>query len=219
MLQNDYDFAYYMRRLKRLIAATFSRSTKLILGILIAAVLIVNADGLSAALIKGIYFEDSLRVDENLLEMRGAGVLHWFFFKVYVATLYLPPDVPNKNVLDDVPKKMVFHYLSDMKAEQFGESGEHLILRNVSTEEFRRIKQKLNEINMMYRDVKKGERYSLTYLPGKGTELALNGKVLGRIAGYDFASIYYRIWLGDNPADEELKKMLLNQEGSSLVSE
>jgi hypothetical protein len=56
---------------------------------------------------------------------------------------------------------MEFHYFSDMKAEQFAESGEHLLLRNVSAEELKRISIKLNEINAMYRDVKKGDSYSL----------------------------------------------------------
>ena len=202
-----------MELMKRDISATQGIIIKFILSTLVSAFLIVDAGGLSAAMIKGVYFQDALTVDKQVLEMRGAGVLRWFFFKVYVATLYLPPDVPSQNVLDDVPKKMVFHYLSDMNAEQFGESGEHLLLRNVSTEEFRSVKPKLNEINKMYRDVKKGERYSLTYVPGKGTELALNGEVLGLIEGYDFAAIYYRIWLGDNPVDNNLKRMLLTNKG------
>ncbi len=51
---------------------------------------------------------------------------------------------------------------------------------------------------------------SLTYMPGRGTERSLNGEVLGLIKGYDFAAIYYRIWLGENPVDDDLKDMLLN---------
>ena len=183
---------------------------KILLYITLFSILILNTGELPAAQIDGINFNDSVTVGENVLELRGAGLLKWLFFRVYVAALYLPPDVPGRNVLDDVPKMMEFHYLSDMRAEQFGESGEHLLLQNVSTDEFRRIEKKLDEINRIYRDVEKGERYSLTYIPGKGTELALNGEVLGRIGGYDFASIYYRIWLGENPVDKDLKKMLLN---------
>jgi len=47
----------------------------------------------------------------------------------------------------------------------------------------------------------------------------LNGNVLGLISGYDFAAVYYRIWLGENPVDDDLKRMLLNNSGQSFSSD
>jgi hypothetical protein len=190
---------------------------KIVLFILMPVILIMNTGELWAAQINGVYFHESVIEEGEVLQIRGAGLLKWLFFKVYIAALYLPPDVPGRDVLEDVPKKMEFHYLSDMKAEQFTESGEPLLKKNASPEELAKIRPKIDAINGMYRDVKKGERYSLTYIPGKGTELALNGQVLGRIEGYDFAAIYYRIWLGENPADDELKDLLLNNAGRTLI--
>ena len=187
--------------------------------IVLPVVLILNIGVVSAAQINGVYFRDSVTIDNKVLQIRGAGMLKWLFFKVYVAALYLPPDVPSLYVLEDVPKKMEFHYLSDMKAEQFTESGEPLLLKNTSDDELAQVRVKIDAINNMYKDVKKGERYSLTYIPGKGTELALNTEVLGRIEGYDFAAVYYRIWLGDNPVDNDLKDMLLNKPGGLFSSE
>jgi hypothetical protein len=189
---------------------------KRLLYILLTVLLLFNAAALSAAQINGIYFYDSVTVDNNVLYIRGAGLLKWLFFKVYVAALYLPPDVPSRRVLEDVPKKMEFHYLSDMKAEQFVESGEPLLMKNASSDELAKIRAGIDRINGLYRDVDRGERYSLTYIPGKGTELALNRELLGRIEGYDFAAVYYRIWLGDNPVDDKLKDMLLNNPGRSF---
>ncbi len=191
---------------------------KTVLYILVPALLLLNEGKSSAVQINGVSFQDSVTVGDEVLQIRGAGLLKWLFFKVYVAALYLPPDVPGRNVLDDVPKKMVFHYLSDMKAEQFTESGEPLLLKNASADELAQVRVKIDAINNMYRDVDKGERYSLTYMPGKGTELALNGDVLGRIGGYDFAAVYYRIWLGENPVDDDLKRMLLNSYGREFSS-
>jgi hypothetical protein len=186
--------------------------------ILIIAMLIPRAVAAPAAQINGVHFHDSVTVGNNVLELRGAGLLRWLFFKIYNAALYLPPEVPSENVLDDVPKKMVFHYLSDMKAEQFIEPGEPLLMKNASADELAQIRGKIDAINDMYRDVKKGDRYSLTYMPGTGTELALNDEVLGLISGYDFAAIYYRIWLGENPVDEDLKKGLMNNTGRMFSS-
>ncbi len=177
---------------------------------MVPLIMCIHSAELHGAEIKGVYFEDTLTEGNEALSFRGGGLLKWLFFKVYAAALYLPEDVSNGNVLEDKPKKMVFHFLSDMKAEQFAESGEALLRNNAWEDELTQIKGKLDAIHAMYRDVKKGERYSLTYIPGKGTELALNSEVLGVIEGYDFAAIYYRIWLGENPVSESLKYALLN---------
>ena len=60
-----------------------------------------------------------------------------------------------------------------------------------------------------YRGVEAGDRYALTYRPGAGTELALNGEPLVSVEGADFAAAYFAIWLGPAPADERLKRDLL----------
>ena len=169
-----------------------------------------SAAELWAVQIAGVDFRDTENAGAEALGFRGAGILEWLIFDVYVVALYMPSHVPSRDVLHDVPKKLVFHYLSNMKAEQFKESGEPLLARNASYEEIATIRDRIDTINALYRDVSKGERYSLTYVPGKGTELALNGEVLGTIEGYDFASVYFRIWLGTEPVDEKLKENLLN---------
>jgi hypothetical protein len=58
--------------------------------------------------------------------------------------------------------------------------------------------------------VQPGNRYSLTYIPGKGTELALNGVPQGVIEGADFAAAVFSMWLGPKPISESLKKDLLD---------
>ncbi|MBK9111219.1 MAG: chalcone isomerase family protein [Nitrospira sp.] len=56
--------------------------------------------------------------------------------------------------------------------------------------------------------MKPGDRYGLTYLPGVGTELALNGERKGIVEGADFAAAYFAIWLGPDPINEALKEGL-----------
>ena len=50
---------------------------------------------------------------------------------------------------------------------------------------FQRLKPKIDEFNALYRDVKTGDRYALTYVPGKGTTLLWNGQPLGTVADED----------------------------------
>jgi hypothetical protein len=57
--------------------------------------------------------------------------------------------------------------------------------------------------------VEPGDRYSLTYVPGVGTELARNGEPLGVVPGAEFSSALFAIWLGDEALDEPLREQLL----------
>ena len=62
------------------------------------------------------------------------------------------------------------------------------------------------------RDVQKGDRYALTYVPGAGTTLALNGRPLGTIEGADFAAALFTIWLGTkDPMDASFRLALLGE--------
>ena len=76
---------------------------------------------------------------------------------------------------------------------------------------FASLEEPINRFNTFYRDVRPGDRYALTYLPGLGIELALNGERLGIIEGEELASAIFAIWFGDNPADESLKLELLGR--------
>jgi hypothetical protein len=164
----------------------------------------------TGAEIKGILFRDSVTVGDYTLQIRGMGQLRWFVFKVYVAALYLPEEIPSEDALKDVLKRMEFHYFVDITAEEFAEAAAPYLASNVPPDQLASIGPKVDAINRLYRDVSKGDRYTLTYKPGEGTELALNGEILGVIPGFDFAAAYYRIWLGDDPLDEDLKRALLN---------
>jgi hypothetical protein len=59
--------------------------------------------------------------------------------------------------------------------------------------------------------MKSGERAVITYLPGVGTRLELNGKDVGVIPGKDFAEALFAVWLGAKPADAGLKAGMLGQ--------
>ena len=91
----------------------------------------------------------------------------------------------------------------------FGKVGDQILAQNVDAQTFEALRPRLDRINTLYRDVKPGDRYSLTYVPGVGTELALNGSPLGVIDGADFGAAYFRIWLGDHSIDARLRDQLL----------
>ncbi|NBD38009.1 MAG: hypothetical protein GVY10_05525 [Verrucomicrobia bacterium] len=144
------------------------------------------------------------------LERVGTGTFKWMFFKVYDGAYYQDADRLEAGALDDVAKRLVLVYNRGITAGQFRKSGNEFVRRNVGERTYEELSERLARLNAAYEDVEKGDSYALTYAPGKGTTLALNGEDLVTIEGADFASAYFSIWLGDNPVKESFRQQLLS---------
>jgi hypothetical protein len=179
-----------------------------IVGALVIALATSSPGG--AAEIEGVRFADQVLSRDVRLQLRCVGLLRYkLFIKAYVAALYLGDGTATDDVLADVPKRLELNYFWSINAADFGRAGDEILKRNVDDATFAMLRARLDRINAWYRDVKPGDRYSLTYLPGVGTKLALNGTEIGVIEGSDFANAYFQIWLGDKPIDANLREQLL----------
>lgn len=161
--------------------------------------------------IEGVKFPATFKEESTLLELRGAGLYRYLMFKVFVSALYLRPGDASSDVFSDIPKRLVIHYFHDIKASEFVELTDDGLKKNLSKEQLDRIRPKIDQYNKFYASVKPGDEYSLTYIPGRGTELALNGQRRGIIEGPEFASAIYKIWLGSNPLSDSLKADLFGR--------
>jgi hypothetical protein len=130
-------------------------------------------------------------------------------FKGYVAGLYLGAGVAAEEALADVAKRLELSYFWSINGADFGKAADEILARNVDSDTLARLRPRLERINALYETVNPGDRYALTYVPGLGTELTLNGRSKGIIPGADFAAAYFRIWLGDRSIDTALRDQLL----------
>jgi hypothetical protein len=164
----------------------------------------------TAGQVEGVAFDKQATAGPHLLYLRGVGLLRYMvFLKAYVAALYLPETVASAEALADVPKRLEIEYFHAISAPDFAGATTTSIERNVSPTAFRRLKPKIEEFNSLYRDIAPGDRYALSYEPGRGTTLFFNGKALGTVHGDDFAEALFAIWLGSSPLDGNLKERLL----------
>ncbi|ANH60934.1 chalcone isomerase family protein [Dokdonia donghaensis] len=53
--------------------------------------------------------------------------------------------------------------------------------------------------------------FDIAYVKGKGTVVSKNGKEVGMIPGLEFKKALFGIWLGSNPADDDLKEAMLGK--------
>ena len=69
--------------------------------------------------------------------------------------------------------------------------------------------KQMRKIYDVVNEVKEGDVITLDYLPNSGTQISVNGTARGTIAGADFNQALLRIWLGNKPAQDDLKKEML----------
>ena len=152
-----------------------------------------------------------MTVGGEQLTLHGIGLLKWkYLVNVYLVSLYKPAGVPVDQVLQDVPKRLEYYFFVDMKASDFQNTGFQLMAQNVGEEKAKSMTRELEAFNSLYRDVKAGQRYTFTYLPGQGLEMALDGRVLGKVTGDEFAAAYLSIWLGPKPVSRDLQEGLFD---------
>lgn len=162
--------------------------------------------------IADVVMEKAIHVDGHTCNLVGAGLLRYrVVFKGYVAGLYLEEKHGPVDVFEDIPKSLVIEYFHAIDAQGFISATRQGFRNNLSTGQLEATARRAAVLYSLYRDVKPRDRYSFTYIPGKGSELALNGRVLGTIRGLDFANAFLSIWLGPNPLDQSLKQALLGQ--------
>lgn len=157
-----------------------------------------------------VHFDDVILRDRTALKRTGTAVLRYLrIFKVYTAAFYLESGASVEEVLEDRAKRFEVSYLRPFEAEDFGEATYKALRNAVSPAEIERLRPRIDYHNSLYESVQPGDRYALTYIPGKGTELARNGEVVGVIEGADFAVALFSIWVGQRPIDRQFRQELL----------
>ena len=177
--------------------------------------LVILATGLpfSAAantIVSGVAFENIIVQDRKELKKTGTGTLTYLrIFKVYNAAFYLESGTTVDEVLGDNAKRFEVSYLRSFDGEDFGNATYEALRKSIPASEIERLRPRIEFHNSLYEAVVPGDRYSVTYIPGKGTELARNGKAVGVIEGADFAAALFSIWVGDKPIDNKFRQQLL----------
>ena len=179
--------------------------------VVLALILGALTSPLNAAEIEGIRFNETFVAENTKLRLTGVGLLRYWGFKAYVGAFYLEAGASIDNYMSDTAKRIELEYFRSIKGEDFGPATNKSIAKNVDSKTFDRLRPQIEFHNSLYQDVQPGDRYSLTYVPGRGTELALNGEPKGIIEGAEFAAAVFSIWLGPKPMNESFKKQLLRR--------
>jgi len=173
---------------------------------------ILFSSSLLAAEVAGVKLEE--QIQPGNLVLNGAGLRKRLFFQVYAIGLYLPKKTADAEeaIASPGPKRVAIHMLRNVGAAEFSEALAEGIRANHSDAEAKALEPRVQELSAIMAEVKearKGMAISLDF-QGKEMQLLVDGKPAGRpIAGEDFYRALLRIWLGERPVQDDLKKALL----------
>ena len=181
--------------------------------VVLSAVLLL-ASTTFAAEVAGVKLEDKTRVGSSELTLNGAGLRKRLFFQVYAIGLYLPQKSTSPAaILEQAgPKRVAIHMLRDVGADDFSAALADGIRANHAEAEAKALEprvQQLAAVMAELKEAKKGMSIALDWT-GSETQVVAQGKPAGKpIAGADFYKALLRIWLGDQPVQDDLRKALL----------
>jgi len=160
---------------------------------------------------------DSVTIDgtDVPLQLNGMGYRTKFIFDVYVGGLYTESRVESRDAVQALkgPKRVVMHMIHDeVEREKITGGWNDGFEENNSDEQLEKLQARLKTFNSYFPDLKKDDVLLFDFIPAAGTRVTINGEVKGVIEGADFYAALLDVWLGEEPADDDLKDAMLGEE-------
>ncbi len=149
----------------------------------------------------------------DTLVLNGLGLREKFWVDVYVGSLYLT--AKTTQVADILSSQKAFRIQMDFVYKEVDK--EKLITawregfeKNQPKEILTKIEDRMQQFYDFFNsNAVAKDQFILDYIPGEGTTISKNDQVLGTIVGDDFKNAVLEIWLGNHPADKDLKNGML----------
>ncbi len=178
--------------------------------LIVIVFILASAFELRGGTLSGVTLPDTAQIAGKTLVLNGMGLRKKFVVKVYVAGLYLEQKSsdPGAILKPDLPKRIVMHFVRGISKEQIAD-GFKESFENNTPDATKTMKAEVDQFLAALEPVNDGGEIVLTYMPGTGTSLTINGKEKWTAATPGFANVVFSVWLGPKPPNEDLKKGLL----------
>ena len=163
--------------------------------------------------VAGVNFTDTATVGGQSLTLNGVGLRRKAIFKVYVLGLYLqtPSKDAAKVIAADELKQVRMVMKRDLKKDQISEAIVNGFKANAK-DTLPALQARLDKLAAALPDLKEGQELTITYAPGKGTQINTSTGQSLSLEGKDFADALFSVWLGAEPVDGGLKDAMLGKD-------
>jgi hypothetical protein len=162
---------------------------------------------------EGVTIPRTIKFESNTLQLNGAGSRSKMWVDVYIQALYLsqlsqnPKEIINDNTGMSIRIEITSALVSSGKLTRAMHTG----FEKSAGDRFETLKPKIELLkSYLAEEITRGDVFELTYNPTDSSVWVVKNAVLkGKVDGFEFKKVFFGIWLGDNPVDEELKNSLL----------
>ncbi|QQX81727.1 chalcone isomerase family protein [Shewanella sp. KX20019] len=185
---------------------------KFISTIVIASALLLPLS-LQAKEISGVELDETLTLNEQPLVLNGAGVRSKFFIDLYVGSLYLPTPLDNTAAVlaaDIVAVRLNITsgmITADKMKDAINEGFDDATDGNTTA-----IQTQIDQfMDLFSAEIVDGDQFTLLASKVSGVTAFKNGTAQATITSEPFRQALLNIWLGDEPAQNSLKKAMLGK--------
>jgi len=146
------------------------------------------------------------------LQLNGMGYRTKFIFDVYILGFYTESRVDSRDAVQELtgPKRIIMHMVrEEVSREKMANALREGFEENSSDDQLAKLNARIQAFTDYFPDLKKGDVIVLDYVPASGTRVKINDSVKGNIEGADFYVGLLDVWLGEEPADDDLKDAML----------
>jgi hypothetical protein len=163
--------------------------------------------------INGITFPDTYTAGKEKLVLNGGGTREKYFMDMYVASLYLTAKSKDDAAIVSANSSMAIRMCivsglisSDKMITAVNEGFEKSTGGKMGP-----LKDKIEKFKNSFSDpIAKGDVFDIVYA-GEKVSIYKNGKMKSEIEGLEFKKAVFGIWLGKDPADDDLKEGMLGE--------
>ncbi|MEW7291713.1 chalcone isomerase family protein [Aquimarina sp. 2304DJ70-9] len=146
------------------------------------------------------------------LMINGAGIREKFFFDIYAGGLYLKKKSSDAKAIAEADETMAIklHILSGMMSRSKMAGALRDGFKKATNGNLAPLNDRIEKfIGFIKDEIEVNQIYDIVYEKGKGSVIYKDGKEKGYVKGLDFKKALFGIWLGNKPADKNLKKEML----------
>lgn len=163
--------------------------------------------------IAGIQIADTIELENQPLQLNGAGVRSKFFMDLYIGSLYVPSQLSSTDAVLQAPVAVIrLNITSDMitadKMRDAITEGFELATADNTAD----IQAQIDTfMGLFSEEIKLGDEFTFATSKVQGVTAFKNGKKQATIEGEIFRQALLKIWLGDEPAQKSLKEAMLGK--------
>lgn len=171
------------------------------------------AANVHAITVSGVQIPEQITLSQQEFKLNGAGVRSKFFIDLYVGSLYLTTTSSDAASIIDAEKSIIRLNITsgmitaDKMRDAINEGFDDATEGNMAL-----IQPEINTFMALFsEEIKASDQFTLVTSKSSGVTAYKNGVAQATIKGEKFRQALLKIWLGNEPAQNSLKKNMLGQ--------